>query len=146
MQYVIEVLEQVVSGRDFDTPEALLRSVKPDVAAMVVPGSPYSIATNVAHADIWNLVWLAKLEGKPRLNPFPDFPVIPAEDWKTVRKQFLENLDSAIEIASRKPFTHAMKSDESAAKTLLQIAVHTAYHLGQVKLLKRIARSTKISS
>ena len=36
-----------------------------------------------------------------------------------------------------------MKTDEAACKNLLAIAVHTAYHLGQITLLKRIARSGK---
>jgi hypothetical protein len=36
-----------------------------------------------------------------------------------------------------------MKSDDVAIKTLLQIAIHDTYHLGQVNLLKRALRVAK---
>lgn len=141
MQYVREALRQVVEGADFESPAALLKSVKAEAAVRVVSGLPYSLATNVAHADIWNRQWLARLEGKPKFNPFPDFPVVAAEEWAGVREAFVGNLDRAYEIACAEPFVHSCPSDATAAKTLLKIAVHSAYHLGQIKLLKRAIRS-----
>lgn len=139
MDPVAEALRQVVEGADFTPPEELLRTVKPAQAVAMVPGSPYSIATNVAHADIWNRLWLARLRGEKKFNPFPDFPSISEADWPSVRDRFVENLVAAQGVAEAKS-KHAMKSDEAAAKVLLQIAVHTAYHLGQVRLLKRLLR------
>jgi hypothetical protein len=115
----------------------MLKSVKAEAAVRVLPLMPYSLATNVAHADIWNRLWLAKLEGKPKFNPWPDFPKVAEEEWPGVRDGFLENLNRAYEIACSEPFTHNCRTDKTASKTLLKIAVHSAYHVGQMRLIKR---------
>lgn len=143
MEHVREALRQVIEGDDFESATSLLKNVKPDQAVRVVEGLPYSLATNVAHADIWNRLWLARLEGKKKFNPFPDFPVVTEKNWPKVKDQFIENLERAYEIACAEPFEHHCKTDDSAAKTLLKIAVHTSYHLGQIKLLKRALRGKK---
>jgi hypothetical protein len=137
MDHIREALRQVIEGIDFDAPEKLLSRVKPPDATRVPPGMPYSLATNVAHTDIWNSVWLAALEGEPKVNPFPDFPIIAEEEWPAVRDSFLMNLRKAYKISLGEPFTHEMKSDDSACRHLLKIAVHTTYHIGQFALLKR---------
>ena len=142
MEYVQEALRQVVEGDDFESAKSLLKTVKAADAVKVLRGMPYSLATNVAHADIWNRLWLARLEGKPKFNPFPDFPAVDEKDWPAVRAAFVDNLNRAHEIASAEPFVHKCKSDESARKILLKIAVHSAYHLGQIKLLKRALRGS----
>jgi hypothetical protein len=143
MEHIREALRQVIEGADFDSPRTLLKTVKADAAVRIAPGLPYSIATNVAHADIWNRQWVGRLDGKPKTNPFPDFPVVKEKDWPKVRDSFLATLERAYEIACAEPFEHACKTDESAERALLKVAVHTAYHLGQIKLLKRASRTTK---
>jgi len=45
-----------------------------------------------------------------------------------------------MDIAASEPFEHRMKSDAEAIHMLVQIAVHGAYHLGQINLLKRELR------
>ena len=139
MNVAHEAIRQLIEGLDFDRPDKLLTNISADSAARVLPGAPYSIATNVAHADIWQRVWLHQLEGKPKFNPFPDFPVVPPEMWPSVRAQFLENLNRALVIASDVP-----PDDAKRQTKLLKFAVHGAYHMGQVKLLKRMLRSKGI--
>ena len=129
-------LRQVIEGRDFDPPATLLSNISAANAVRVLPGAPYSIATNIAHADIWQCVWLCQLEGKPKFNPFPDFPIVAKEDWPTVRAAFLENLQRAYAIAAE-----VSDDDEKLTAKLLKFAVHGSYHLGQVKLLKRMLRA-----
>lgn len=131
MNPVQEALRQVLEGADFEPPEKLLRNVKPEQASTVLPVAPYSIGTNVAHADHWNKIWLAQIAKEKGPNPFPDFPAVSAEEWPTVRASFLENLQRAGAIATQEAI------DERTVKRLLKIAVHTSYHLGQIKLLKR---------
>ena len=143
MEHVREALRQVIEGDDFDSPATLLKNIKAEAAVRVVPGFPYSLATNVAHTDIWNALWLTRLEGQPKFNPFPDFPEVSEEDWPKVRSAFLANLNRAYEIACAEPFEHSCKTDATATKLLLKIAVHTSYHLGQIKLLKRALRASK---
>ena len=141
LEYVREALRQIIEGDDFEPGKVLLKNVKAEAAVRVVKGLPYSLATNVAHADIWNRLWLTRLEGEKKFNPFPDFPVVSEKEWPEVRASFLQNLNRAYEIACAEPFEHHCKTDAAAVKVLLKIAVHTSYHLGQIKLLKRALRS-----
>ena len=65
------------------------------------------------------------------------------EGWDAVRKSFLKNLARAHAIAKAKPFKHKMKSKDMAIRNLLNLAVHDAYHIGQITLMKRVLRKTK---
>ena len=143
-QAVAEALRQIVDGDDFSTPSGLLRTIKPEMAAVVPPGCPYSIGTNVKHAALWQSLWLCRLRGEkqPKLVVGKDFPEVAAAEWPEVRREFVEGLEEALAIARREPFTHGAKSDDLAIRTLLKIANHGAYHLGQVQLLKRILTRT----
>jgi hypothetical protein len=102
---------------------------------------PYSLATNVAHTEIWNRVWLARLMGLPSIKPYPDFPSVKPEDWPSVRGNFLEGLRQAQQIAGSQPFAHCCSDEAAARKLLIKIAAHTAYHVGHFVLLKRALRS-----
>lgn len=127
-------------------PAKMLATVSAKNAVVVPPGCPYSIATNVAHAEVWQRLWLARLQGlrRPKIwKEEPDFPVVPPERWPEVRQAFLDGLETALRIAGAEPFAHQMESDEAAYRTLNQIAVHGAYHVGQIRLLKRILREHK---
>lgn len=137
MEHVREALRQVVEGSDFQPASEMLKTVKGADAVRVLPFLPYSLATNVAHADIWNRVWLTRLEGAAKVNPFPDFPVVAESEWEGIRGSFLANLDRAYALASTEPFVHGCRTDATAERLLLTIATHTAYHVGQMRLLKR---------
>ncbi|MBC8064385.1 MAG: DinB family protein [Chlorobia bacterium] len=140
---VAETLRQVIEGMDF-APAKRLVNIKADLACEKREGFPYSIATNIWHCDYWNRLWLTRLKGekRPAKNIWAEDWQEPGEqDWKEVKERFLANLDAAFAIASAKPFEHAMKSDDDAIKVLNQIAVHTAYHVGQVALLKRALKA-----
>jgi hypothetical protein len=142
METLREAIRQVLEGTDFDPPDKVLGNLTPEQATTKLPGWPYSIATNVAHTDHWQRIWLARLEGTKRRKSFPDFPGVSPEEWPEVRDRFLTNFQRALEIANAEPFVHRMKSNEVAVKILLEIAVHNAYHVGQMKLLKRLLRSS----
>lgn len=133
MSEVAESLRQIIEGHDFTTPAGLLRSIKPAMAIEIPPGCPYSIATNVKHALLWQDVWLAKLRGEnpPKVVMGQDFPEVTEAEWPAVRKAFVEGLNEALEIATG-------ENDAAAITNLYKIGNHGAYHLGQVQLLKRI--------
>ena len=139
-----EALRQVVEGHDFSSPRGLLRSIKAEMAVTIVPVAPYSIATNVAHALIWQDLWLCRLRGEPlpKVVMGQDFPEATAKEWPKIRTRFCDGLDEALTIASREPFTHRAKDDDIATRTLFKIANHNAYHIGQIALLKRMLRIT----
>jgi len=141
MMDVVEAMRQMLTGADFTDPTKLLSNVSSRAACARLDGVPYSIASNTRHTDIWNLVLLARLKGLPKVNPYPDFPVIAESDWPQVRRDFLANLEEAMQIASAEPFVHRCQSDEAARKLLLRIAIHSTYHMGQINLLKRMLRA-----
>lgn len=137
---LVETLRQVWEGVDIPAPESLLRNVSIDTAAKKLPWMPYSILTNVDHADFWQTIWLNRLKGLRAKSFIEDWKVPLPEEWPSIKTSFLNGFREAMAIAASEPFEHKMKSDEVAVKTLLQIAVHNAYHLGQVNLLKRELR------
>jgi hypothetical protein len=136
---VVEALRQIIEGADIPPPRSLL-SMTAKRAATKLPEMPYSILTNLAHANFWQQLWLDRLAGKRARSFLEDWKTPPLEEWPVIREQFLTGLERAIEIARSDPFDHKMKSDAVAIKTLLQIVVHDAYHIGQINLLKRQLR------
>jgi hypothetical protein len=135
-----DVLKQIWDGDDIPAPKSLLSRMKGVDAAKQLPGAPYSLLTNLAHADFWNRIWLARLKGEPRPNMLKDWRVPAAEEFEEIRASFLKTIEEAMKIADKKPFKHEMKDDDAAVRTLHMIAVHTAYHCGQMNLLKRMLR------
>jgi uncharacterized damage-inducible protein DinB len=137
---IAETLRQIIEGEDFNPPAKMLK-ISAKRACSIAPGAPYSIATNVWHADYWNRLWLAKLRGEKfgSKNIWADDWQVPTEkDWPETRDRFLANLTAARELALATPFSHALKSDSEALDRLHRIAAHTAYHVGQIALLKRL--------
>lgn len=135
-----EALRQVWEGRDFPPPKRILSNVKAEDAAAIPPGFKYSILTLVEHNNLWNGIWLGRLVDRKRPDMTKDWRVPKPSEWPEVRRRFLEGMEEAISIAETEPFRHKMKSDEVAIQTLVQIAVHTAYHVGQFVLIKRAVR------
>jgi uncharacterized damage-inducible protein DinB len=135
---VVEAFRQVIEGVDIPAPESLLRNVTAEKAAIKLPSMPYSILGNLWHADFWQQIWLDRLSGKRARSFTEDWQVPDSSEWEPTRAHFLAGLEQAKETAAS--LEHKMKSDEIAIKTLLQIAIHDAYHLGQINLLKRQLR------
>ena len=135
-----EALRQVWEGRDFPPPKRILSNVKAEDAARVPAGFKYSILTLTEHNNLWNGIWLGRLVDRKRPDMTEDWRVPKPAEWPEIRSRFLEGMEEALAIAEANPFRHKMKSDEVAIQTLLQIAVHTAYHVGQFVLIKRALR------
>jgi len=138
---IAEMLREVVEGVDFDSAAQVLKSVTAAKAVVVPDGCPYSIATNVAHTEQWQRSWLNQLKGLPRFDVYrdaKDFPIVAESEWPAIRKAFVEGLEDAYAIACATPFAHHVKDEAAAFKRLTKIALHASYHLGQIKLLKRI--------
>ena len=136
-----DALRQIWEGDDIPAPKAMLARMKGADAAKKLPGAPYSLLTNLAHTDFWNRIWLARLKNEKRPNMLKDWRVPAASEFEDLRASFLEGIEEAMRIALSSPFRHEMKSDDVAVRTLNTMAVHTAYHCGQMNLLKRMSRA-----
>ncbi len=139
-----EVFKQIIEGYDIPTPAGMLRVKREDVAILVEP-LPYSLLTNLAHANLWQRLWLASLKGGSRKAGMEewknDFRIPDPSEWNALRKEFLEGLLEAQRIAASEPFDHKLQSDQEAVEKLVKIAVHGAYHCGQMNLLKRAIKN-----
>jgi hypothetical protein len=137
---VAEALRQVLQGEDFHDPKQTTARIRLQAAMAQHVDAPYSIATNAMHTVFWNRIWLAKLRGIKKPAMIEDWRVPSAAEWPEIRLGLVETVEEAYVIASAHPFEHSMKNDTAACKTLLAIAVHTAYHLGQITLLKSLSK------
>ena len=143
------LFQQILEGWDIPTPVGQLRLKQAD-AEVTLDNLPYSILKNLAHTVLWQELWLGKLAGKkspPSMEVWRnDWRDPDPKEWADLRKRFIEGLQQAHEIASASPMPHHCKSDEEAVNTLLAIAIHAAYHMGQMNTIKRAIRLSNRSS
>ncbi|MBV6458341.1 MAG: hypothetical protein HONBIEJF_01468 [Fimbriimonadaceae bacterium] len=138
------VLRHIIEGYDIPTPAGMLR-IKAGTASIQPDHVPYSLATNLAHALLWQDIWLEKLAGKPRRPQMEvwsnDFRVPEESEFPVLKKRFLAGLNEALRLTESDPFDHKLPTDEEAIDALVRIAVHGAYHIGQMNLIKRTVRA-----
>jgi uncharacterized damage-inducible protein DinB len=137
-----ELFRQTLSGADIADPRKLL-NMPAAKAAQRLPGFPYSILENLWHAVFWQAIWLDRLEGKATMRFTEDWQSPPASEFPALRQKFVANIERARKLTKAKTLKHKMKSDEAAVKTLVAMAIHDTYHLGQMNLIKRVMRQTK---
>lgn len=140
---IVLAFDQILEGHDIPTPEGLLK-ISEGAAFQELPEMPYSIATNLAHAVLWQDVWLQKLKGGPARPTMEvwknDFRTPEKSELKALKSEFIEGLREGRRIAASTPMDHQLESDDEAANLLLRMIVHGAYHCGQLNLLKRAQR------
>ncbi len=142
MHPVARMLQQILEGWDIPTPSGALR-VREDAALRQVPGVPYSLATNLAHACRWQRLWLGSLG----LGPLQDWRQVCREDfraarpgeWPSDRREFVEGLRAAYQFA----LEQGDSLEEKSLDTLMKIAIHAAYHLGQCNALRKIEKADR---
>ena len=138
---LVAMVDHILEGYDIPSPEGMLKVKRADAARDIDP-SPYSLLTNLAHATLWQRFWLNKLHGGRKRSTMEewknDFRVPAPEEWEPLRREFLEGLKEARAIAAGEIAFEC--TEEEAQDTLLRIAVHAAYHCGQMNLLKRMLR------
>ncbi len=129
-----EAIRQFAEGEDFWSMADITGDLTPEQACQVIPGAPYSIATNLAHALFWQDRWLRRLNGieVPKgYSDEEDFPPVSEAEWHGVRDRFLAGVDEARKLSEGEP-------DAKRAKWLLQIVLHGSYHAGQISLLRHV--------
>jgi uncharacterized damage-inducible protein DinB len=143
---LVEVFKQILEGYDIHKPETILK-VSQKSAAHHDGTHPYSLLTNLAHANLWQGFWLQKLAGGRKKSSMiewrDDFRVPEPSELEALRFEFISGLREAARIAGSDPFEHKCTNDEEAVETLVRIAVHGSYHLGQMVLLKRSLKGNK---
>lgn len=140
---VANAFKQIASGSDIPAPAKLLNGISEARAAVRLPGFPYSIAENLWHAVFWQDIWLNRVQGRKAKTFIEDWQTPSVGEFKQLRARFIENEARALKLLCVAKFNHSMKSEPVALQMLMAMAVHDAYHLGQINLLKRVQRATK---
>jgi DinB superfamily len=140
----LSVLINDDEAHDFATPKEILEGISARQATQIIPGLPYTIAEVLAHTNAnlqFNLVLLRDgLE-----SPVENWPKVQEHDWEALKTEFLENLERLEQLAHTldlSKIVYTATETEPAwtvgYKLATSVAKHTAYHLGQIALLKRL--------
>jgi uncharacterized damage-inducible protein DinB len=130
------------SGHAFQPSEAILANLEPNVALHIPENALHSIAGHVAHMAWWQRQVLLDIKlGKRQRQSSHEFPnTILEEEWETVKQDFLDGLEELKKICDDPVLlgTKYIHTTETVAEALLDFAIHNAYHLGQIVLLRRL--------
>ena len=144
LNHLDRLFQQIQEGWDIPTPQGLLR-VKREDAAKTGSSLPYSMVKNLAHAVYWQDLWLRSLAGEPRPSSMEvwknDWRDPDSSEWESLRKRFIDGLQKARDNCGEEFKNHKKETDEKAVDTLLAIAIHATYHMGQLNVLKRTLKS-----
>jgi hypothetical protein len=139
---VDEALKHIAEGRDFDSLSDAIMDLTPEQATTVPTGCPYSIATVVFHMWFWQDRWLkqiADVHCEPFKGDDSDFPSIAIGDWVKTRDNFFAGYQKLRETAPHTSiFEKPTQFGDTVEVLLLRSALHTAYHVGQIVLLRRL--------
>ena len=135
------VAELLTGGGEFLPPRRLLADLSEDQATAVTPGQPYSIAQVLAHMHFWQERQNARARGEdpPRPEHLDDtFAPPPAGAWADLVTQFLVGTEESAQLAAQaETRTSPDRDDTDVSYDLAESALHNAYHLGQVALLRQ---------
>lgn len=136
------VVELLRGGGEFNEPERILSDLTAEQAYQTPPGSPYSIAQVVAHLHYWQESQLANIRGELQARPeHLDYTFAAPEpaQWEELVAAFLSGIKTMGNLAREKAeATSPDRADTSVPYDLAESALHNAYHLGQIVLLRRI--------
>jgi hypothetical protein len=134
--------ELLRGGGEFVEPAKILQDIGETQAVAVPPGSPHSIAQIVVHMHYWQQVNIAKANGQqpPRPARLDDTFTAPLPGtWRHLVNEFLAGIETCQRLAREKAdATSPDRDDTSLDYDLAESALHNAYHLGQIVLLRRI--------
>jgi hypothetical protein len=139
---VEEALKHMAEGRDFDSLSDALMDLTPEQATTIPSGCPYSIATVVFHMWFWQDRWLKQIENihcEPFKDEDGDFCVVEPNGWHNKRDEFFAGYAKLQEAARHVAiFEKPTQFGDTVETLILRSALHTAYHVGQVVLLRRL--------
>lgn len=113
-------------------------------------GAEHSIRRLVGHLNYWQDLYLERLAGADRPSPPHDAEGWPGSDtpateqeWLDATARFHEGLRRAEEAAAERPLGEALPlwGGRSRLECVLGLAVHNAYHAGQIVQLRRMLRA-----
>ncbi len=131
------------SGHAFIRADRVLSRLEPSVAVTFVEGAAHTIADHVGHMAWWQRQVLADIRSETRARSViggDEFRSVPLEDWESVRQDFLSGLEELKTLTDDAALLghQYLSRDHDVAFVLMDFALHNAYHLGQIVLLRRL--------
>jgi uncharacterized damage-inducible protein DinB len=141
-----QIISDLFDGNTaFVRPDRLLSDLDPAIAVAVPPQAVHSIAAHVAHIAWWQRQVLYRVANPDNAQiriAGDEFPAaVAVEAWPDVLENFLAGLKSLQALCESNETlmqNYGQYPDHPVNKTLFHFALHNAYHLGQVVLLRRI--------
>lgn len=130
----MNLLQSALGGVTFVAPETLLNGLNAQQAARAVAGVPYTLAGVLAHLAVTQRASLDLASGRAEAWP-PDLDVWPEVKDEAEFGRVLTELRLGLAEAR----ALAERPSERARDVLTDLAAHSAYHWGQVALLRRLA-------
>ncbi len=130
-------------SHDFLDPAILLKDITAKQAFRSF-GLPYTIADLLAHSDA-NLVFNIRLLRDGHNGTLNLWPGVEFQNWEHLKTGFLEHLDTLENLAYTLDLNQIVFAETETEpawtigyKLAASVAKHTAYHLGQIALLKHL--------
>jgi hypothetical protein len=144
-------IKRLLEGPGFTSPERVLNGLTLEQATAKPNNSPHSIADILAHLNFWQNWAFAAIDGNHQPMPAQaaDGWIGLNGNWDDLVKEFLAGLEKAKTLTEnepllQQPFDPDIKigwgfEKHSTGEVIVDvIAVHNAYHLGQIILLRRM--------
>lgn len=143
----LTIKNKLSSGHAFNTAQSILENLEPAVAVHIPENAVHSIAGHVAHMAWWQRQVLQDIKlGKRQRQSTDEFPsTVSQGEWEGVKQDFLDGLEELKQCCENPILleTPYLTTTESIAEALLDFAIHNAYHLGQIVLLRRLQGAWK---
>lgn len=110
--------ELLLSPLAYMLPPRLLAGLEPGESARVIPGATHSIVEILAHLVFWQSWFIGRCAGDARpmvARASEGWPPAGAEDWLTLRAQFLADLQRAAEWPGDGPVAPAIEAPRHGA-------------------------------
>ncbi len=123
--------------------DRILSDLEPRLAVMIPDGAAHSIAVHVGHMAWWQRQVLRDVQtqaGQRVSIGGQSFQTVTIKDWPGVLEDFLSGLE-ALKSLTVDPVTlerQYLDRDQDVSFVLMDFALHNAYHLGQIVLLRRL--------
>ena len=136
-----QALRQLLEGsNEFTPPKLLLVDLSAKDAIKVLPNAPHSIAQIVAHMHFWQNFMIELIQGKSPVYPANEetgWPPVTVEQWPQLQTDFLAGLDFLQRLTyDEAALTREYKPGTTVGYLICDAALHNAYHLGQIVLLR----------
>jgi len=137
-------LEILLNGNwEYTDPPSCLNGLGAEDACRPVTGCPHTIAELVLHMHYWQqeLLEFARGNDPKRGSDFKfgvtDFGEVKPDDWEKLRAAFLASYEDLLKCAEDPELMRREPNDTSNIGFMLaNHALHNAYHLGQVVLMR----------